>query len=266
MSDKAPIGVFDSGVGGLSVWKEIAILLPKESIIYYADSVHCPYGNKTQQEIINLSEKIVNFFIKNKVKLIVVACNTATAAAIAYLRKKYSISFVGMEPAVKPAALQTKTGVVGILATEGTFKGTLFNDTKLRYANGVEVLEQDGKGFVELVESGNVTNDKSISIVKASLEPLLEKGIDQLVLGCTHYPFLKEDIKIVAGKHSLEIIDPAPAVAKQVQRILKQENKLNLEKEVHYTFYSSTKQMNVLKQMVKKLLKSNNFTFEYKVL
>jgi len=263
----APIAVFDSGVGGLSVWKEIIALLPNESVVYYADSAHCPYGNKTQEEIIILSEKIVDFFISKKVKLIVVACNTATAAAITHLRKKYPISFVGMEPAVKPAALQTKTGVVGILATEGTFKGSLFNETKQRYAKGVEVLEQEGKGFVELVESGDIANEKAVAVVKKSLLPLLEKGIDQLVLACTHYPFLRADIQAVAGEHFLEIINPAPAIAKQVQRILEQENKLNLSNEkALYTFYSSTKQMDVLKSLVKDILESNDLEFKHKML
>ena len=259
---EASIGIFDSGIGGLSVWKEIVALLPNESVVYFADSAYCPYGSKTQEEIIQLSKRIVTFLIQNNVKLIVVACNTATAAAIDYLRESFDIPFVGMEPAIKPAALKTRSGVVGILATEGTFNGSLFNDTKKRYASHVDVIMQVGTGFVELVEEGKTNTIESKSIVKKVLTPLLEKGVDQLVLGCTHYPFLKDDIEYAAGDALLDIIDPAPAVARQTQYILKEMNSLNTSgKDVKYNFYS-TKETLVLETMVSQWIENKLFDIQ----
>ena len=234
------IGIFDSGVGGLSVWKEIIKILPEESTIYYADSYNCPYGTKTQQEVIQLSKRIVDFFIEQDVKLIVVACNTATAAAIDYLRDSYKIPFVGMEPAVKPAALNTKKGVVGVLATEGTLNGRLFNETTEKWASDIRVEVQVGKGFVELVEAGDLHSENTKSVVKKVIRPLLDKGIDQLVLACTHYPFLCENIKAISNEHQLNIINPAPAVANQVKNILQQQRLLSLNtKLTRHHFYSS---------------------------
>ncbi len=234
------IGVFDSGVGGLSVWKELITVLPNESIIYYADSGNCPYGVKTQEEIIQLSKRIVEFLLTHNVKLIVVACNTATASAIDYLRQNYDISFVGMEPAVKPAALKTKKRIVGVLATEGTFNGRLFNETTNKWASEIKVEVQVGKGFVELVEQSDLDSDNAKKIVKKAVQPLLDKGIDQLVLACTHYPFLCERIKEISNNLQLEIINPAPAVANQVKNVLERLGILNRNNQFpKYKFYSS---------------------------
>lgn len=234
-----PIGVFDSGVGGLSVWREIIKVLPEESTIYFADSANCPYGDKSQEEIIHLADRVTAFLISKGCRIVVVACNTATAAAIDFLRSKYSIPFVGMEPAVKPAALKSKTGVIGVLATRGTFNGRLFLETSRRYAADVKMLIQPGYGLVELVEAGDFSSDKVFALLHQYVDPMLEAGADHVVLGCTHYPFLADAIRQVAGDR-LTIVDPAPAVAMQVKRIVSE--KLMAKEALvtpAYHFYSS---------------------------
>lgn len=264
--NKRAIGIFDSGVGGLSVWKELIKVLPDESTIYYADSENCPYGTKTQEEIIQLSKRIVEFFLTQNVKLVIVACNTATAAAIDYLRSCYDISFVGMEPAVKPAALKTRKGIVGVLATEGTFNGRLFNETSEKWASDIKVEVEVGKGFVELVEQGDLFSEKAKKIVKKAVQPLLDKGIDQLVLACTHYPFLCESIKSVSQNVELEIINPAPAVANQARKLLEQNSLLKpQDHNPEYQFYSSSS-VDTLKLLVDTIKSNNSALFEQKSL
>lgn len=239
VSPSSPIGVFDSGVGGLSVWKELVKLLPNESTIYFADSANCPYGEKSQDEIIALSRTIVDFLLGKGCKMIVVACNTATSAAIDYLRDHYTIPFVGMEPAVKPAALSSTTGVVGILATAGTLKGRLFNETKRRFASSVTVIETVGKGLVEAVERGELATEKTKLLLHSYIQPMLDRGIDYLVLGCTHYPFLMPIIQEIAGE-GVHIIDPAPSVALQAKQLLSAGGMLNPAfGKPTYTFYTS---------------------------
>ncbi len=248
-----PIGVFDSGVGGLSVWRELVKLMPNEDVIYVADSANCPYGNKSQDEVIALSDRIVSFLLAKGCKLIVVACNTATAAAIDYLRAHYSIPFVGMEPAVKPAALSSKTGAVGILATAGTFKGRLFNETKERFASDVKVIEQVGEGLVDAVENGTTDSAETKQLLQSYIQPMLDANVDHLVLGCTHYPFLIPQIKEIA-KDRIVILDPAPAVAKHTKHLL-EENELDnkdKEKTPFYSFYS-TGDPATLKRMLEEL-------------
>lgn len=213
------IGVFDSGVGGLSVWNEIVKILPDEEIIYFGDSAYCPYGRKTREEIISRVTKIVDFLIDKGCELIVVACNTVTAAAIDYLRNSYCIPFVGMEPALKPAVLNSKTGVVGVLATHGTLKGELYHRTLHKYAAETKVLEQAGDGLVELVESGEIDSDRGETLLRRYIIPMIEQKADHIVLGCTHYPFLIDQIKHIAGD-SVTIVNPAPAVAKHTAEIL----------------------------------------------
>ncbi|MCK5165060.1 MAG: glutamate racemase [Desulfobacula sp.] len=216
---KYPIGIFDSGVGGLWVLKEIKKLLPCESINYFADSGNCPYGSKTKDEALSLAKKNIEFLLKLKCKLIVVACNTVTAVAIDNFRSKYKVPFIGMEPAIKPAAMQTTSKKIGILATENTFNGRLFKQSFEKYANGIDVFVQPGHGLVELVEQGRQNSKKAQSLLEEYLLPMMEKGVDTIVLGCTHYPFLKQIIKKVT-KNTLTIIDPAHAVAAQTKRIL----------------------------------------------
>lgn len=235
-----PIGVFDSGIGGLSVWRELVKLMPNEDIVYVADSASCPYGNKSQERVIELSDRIVRFLLEKGCKLIVIACNTATAAAIDYLRKSYSIPFVGMEPAVKPAALSSKTGVVGILATAGTFKGRLFNETKDRFASDVKIIEQIGEGLVEIVENGKTASENAKQLLQSYIQPMLDAKVDHLVLGCTHYPFLIPQIKEIV-KDRMAILDPAPAVAKRVKYLLKKGglDSKGRSKTPAYSFYST---------------------------
>ncbi len=213
------IGVFDSGVGGLSVWREMIKLMPGERFIYVADSGFCPYGAKSKDEIIDRADRITEYLIANGAAMIVVACNTATAAAIEYLRSVYSVPFVGMEPAVKPAALNSVTGVIGVLATKGTFNGELYLRTLHKFADNVTVIEKIGEGLVELVENGETDTDRTLELLKKYILPMLDKNADHLVLGCTHYPFLTEAIgKIVGNK--MAIVNSAPAVAKRADEIL----------------------------------------------
>lgn len=213
----------DSGVGGLSVFREIRKLLPDEHYIYFADNAHCPYGEKTPQYIRERLRAITDFFLARGAEAVVLACNTATAAAIEDLRSRYDIPFVGMEPAVKPAALGTETGVIGVLATAGTLKGSKYLNTKGRFEDHVKIVERVGQGFVELVEAGKLTGPEAEGVVKAALEPLLAEGADRIVLGCTHYPFLLNTLQKVAaelGHGDVEFIDPAPAVAKRLVQVL----------------------------------------------
>lgn len=215
-----PVGFFDSGVGGKCIEAAFKALCPKEATIYIADSEHCPYGNKSAEEIIRLSEASVKKLLKAGSKMIVVACNTATAAAIDYLRAKYpETPFVGLEPAVKPAALKSKTGVVAVLATEGTFNGRLYKETSARFAKNVVVLTVVADEFVLMVERGETSGKKAEAAVRKRLEPLLAAGADHIVLGCTHFPHLKPLMeKVAEGK--AEIVDPSEAVARQAKRVL----------------------------------------------
>jgi len=213
----------DSGVGGLSVFREIRKLLPDEHYIYYSDNAHCPYGDKSPEFIRERLREITELFISKGAEVVVLACNTATAAAIEYLRKTYDMPFIGMEPAVKPAALGTETGVIGVLATAGTLKGSKYLNTKGRYSDHVAIEERVGRGFVELVESGKLEGPEAEETVRRSLQPLLVKGADRIVLGCTHYPFLLETLRKVAGRlgfKDVKFIDPAPAVAAHLQEVM----------------------------------------------
>ena len=218
------IGIFDSGTGGLSVFREIYRLLPEERYIYYSDNANCPYGEKSREYIIDRARAITSFLISHGADIVVVACNTATAAAISTLREEFPICFIGMEPAVKPAAQATATGVVGVLATAGTLKATKYIDTREKWAHDVKIVEHIGQGFVELVENGTVTGEEAEAVVEKSVRPLIDAGADTIVLGCTHYPFLSDTIRKVAGK-PIKLIDPAPAVAKHLLDIM-QENGL----------------------------------------
>ncbi len=227
------IGIFDSGIGGLSVFREIRKVLPDEKYIYFSDNAHCPYGEKSREYIINRARAITDLLISRGADIIVVACNTATAAAIAALRQEYRIKFIGMEPAIKPAALSTRTGTVGVLATAGTLKADKYLNTKGKYAEGIRITEHIGQGFVELVEKGKTTGEEAENIVRNSIKPLLDEGADRIVLGCTHYPFLMDTIKKVSEElypeRNIEIIDPAPAVAKHLLEVMQEEGLIRHE-------------------------------------
>lgn len=214
-----PIGIFDSGVGGTSIWKEIQKLLPTENTIYLADSKNAPYGAKSKEEILKLSIKNTEFLLQKKCKLIVVACNTATTNAIDYLRATYKIPFIGIEPAIKPAALHTKTKKIGILATKGTLSSSLFHSTSKIFAEGITVLEQEGTGLVELIEAGEVNSKITIELLKKYIDPMLAEDIDCLVLGCTHYPYLIPALRNLLPQ-KVTIIDSGEAVARQTNAIL----------------------------------------------
>ncbi|WP_460219994.1 glutamate racemase [Psychroserpens sp. MEBiC05023] len=222
---KQPIGLFDSGIGGTSIFKEICALLPHESTIYLADSKNAPYGNKSGDEIIALCIKNTELLLEKNCKLIVVACNTATTNAISYLRATYKIPFIGIEPAIKPAALRTQTKAVGILATKGTLSSKLFHKTTDLYSDGITVIEKVGEGIVPLIEQGQVESEEMKDLLSMYLKPMLKANIDYLVLGCTHYPYLIPLLNNMLPAH-VKIIDSGLAVAKQTKSILNQ-NKLS---------------------------------------
>jgi len=217
-----PIGVFDSGVGGLSVLRSIREQMPEEDVIYFGDQGHVPYGPRSMGQIQDFSEGITRFLLDHDSKLIVVACNTASAAALTYLRRRFpAVSFVGMEPAVKPAAETTKTGKVGVLATPATFQGALYASVVERFGEGVELFQHTCPGLVSQIEKGDLDSDATRVILEDALHPMLEKNIDTVVLGCTHYPFVIPLIEqIVGDAKRVRVIDPAPSVARQAKRLL----------------------------------------------
>jgi glutamate racemase len=220
-----PIGIFDSGVGGLSVLRPIQALFPNEQLLYFADQAHVPYGSRSLAEIRRYSEEITRFLLSEGAKIVVVACNTASAAALNTLRKTLpQVHFVGMEPAVKPAALETRSGKVGVLATENTFSSPRYAQLMSRFAQDVEVIENPCRGLVPLIESGYVAATDTEALLRKVLDPMLASGVDTLVLGCTHYPFVRPLIERIIEENAtgarVTIIDPAPAVARQMGRVL----------------------------------------------
>ncbi|MFK8102331.1 MAG: glutamate racemase [Saprospiraceae bacterium] len=246
------IGIFDSGLGGLTVWKELKLLLPHESFIYFADRARCPYGPKRKNTIQRFSDEITNFLLQQNCKLIVVACNTATSAAIKFLRTKYDVPFIGIEPAIKPAAIRSETGKIGILATRGTINGELFKTTSKKFADHLEVVVQYGDGLVALVEANAIHEKRTEDLLRRYIDPMLEKGVDHIVLGCTHYPFLTPIIEsIVQGKAT--IINPAPAVARQTHKILKQKNLLRSKNTLSYDHFYSSNELSSLASMLQSL-------------
>ncbi len=257
------IGIFDSGVGGLTVLKELVSLLPNQQFTYFADNANCPYGSKSQKEIIQLSDRITKFLLSKGARIIVVACNTATAAAIDYLRANYNIPFVGMEPAIKPAALGTKTRSVGVLATAGTFNGKLYRETSQKFAAHVKVNYQVGEGLVELVEQGKANTSEAKALLMNYIQPMLDENIDHLVLGCTHYPFFIPVLKEILPSH-IKVIDPAPAVAQQAVRVMEHMGNLQLVTKLSIRFYSSG-DIDTLKKIAQEIddirLNANNQNF-----
>lgn len=234
------IGVFDSGIGGLTVANAILSQLPRESIIYYADTAHIPYGRKSLDDIRQYSLEITEFLLKQNCKSIVVACNTASAAALSFLRERFpEFIIVGMEPAVKPAAESTRSGVVGVLATAGTFKSDRYAQLMERFASGIRVLQNPCTGLVEQIEAGQTDNLETAQLLHTILDPMLQAGADTFVLGCTHYPFVRPLISRLLPENAV-IIDPAPAVARQLDRRL---SAANLKKEQgtppFYRFHAS---------------------------
>ncbi|WP_339888152.1 glutamate racemase [uncultured Flavobacterium sp.] len=249
MKKNNPIGLFDSGIGGTSIWKEINKLLPLENSIYLADSKNAPYGLKSKDEIIALSKKNTEFLLNRNCKIIVVACNTATTNAIKELRAVYDIPFIGIEPAIKPAANNSQTHTIGILATKGTLNSELFHKTSSLFEN-VKIVEQIGHGLVQLIENGEIDTPQMFELLKSYLNPMIEQNIDFLVLGCSHYPYLIPQIKKILPS-KIKIIDSGKAVAKQTKKILNQNGLLNNSKiEISNIFYTNSSSK-VLKEILK---------------
>ncbi|WNW00785.1 glutamate racemase [Tenacibaculum sp. HL-MS23] len=237
--NQKPIGIFDSGIGGTSIWKEINALLPKESTIYLSDSKNAPYGQKTKEEILDLSIKNTELLINKGCKLVVVACNTATTNAIDYLRNNYNLPIIGIEPAIKPASIQTKRGIIGILATKGTLNSRLFEQTSATIDNSITIIEQIGTGLVELIENGKIHSTEMTNLLKKHLKPMLYSKCDYIVLGCTHYPYLIPQIKEIVG-NTVRIIDSGEAVARQTKNILIRENLIsNSTVDIENIFYTN---------------------------
>lgn len=251
---EGPIGIFDSGVGGLSVLREVRRQLPNEDLVYIADQAHVPYGNRSREEVFGFSIGIVRYLLKMQTKLVIIACNTASAVALADLRIKYpSLPFVGMEPAVKPAAAETSTGVVGVLATPATFQGDLYASTVERFAKGVKILQDTCPGLVKQIEAGRIASQETREILQRALHPMLEEGVDEIVMGCTHYPFVIPLIKEIVGD-GVEVIDPAPAVARQVGRLLNEYDLQKGKQEEAKVFFYTTGETERLDTLLKTLL------------
>ena len=244
-----PIGIFDSGLGGLTIYSEIHKLLPHENIIYLADSKNAPYGGKSREEIIRISVKNTEFLLEQGCKLIVVACNTASTNAVKYLREHYEVPIIRVQPAIKPAALNSKTRVVGMLATKGTLESELLFETAQRFAQGVKVVEQVGEGLVSLIETGKMRSPEMTRLLRKYVEPMLDQNIDQLVLGCTHYPFLTDQIQEITGDR-VRIVDSGEAIARQTRVILEQEGLLNTGKTEGYRIFYTNKNPQVLQDML----------------
>ena len=251
MNHKGPIGIFDSGVGGTSIWRAIQAQMPMEHTLYLADSRNAPYGKKSKAEITALSVKNTEFLIAQGAKIIVVACNTATTNAIDHLRASYDLPFIGIEPAIKPAALQTQTKSIGILATQGTLSSALFAKTSETFAKDIQVIEVIGSGLVELIESDQIQSPEMLELLNKYLAPMKAAKVDHLVLGCSHYPYLIPLISSLLG-NGVNIIDSGLAVARQTQRILTQHELRCEQQDPQHLFYT-----NGNPQVLKRLLADN---------
>jgi glutamate racemase len=246
------IGLFDSGIGGTSIWREVVRTLPYENTIFLADSANAPYGIKDKDKIISLCEKNTEFLLENNCKIIVVACNTATTNAISHLRNTYKIPFIGIEPAIKPASLNSETKIIGVLATKGTLTSELFAKTSQNFIqSGITIVEQIGEGLVELIEAGEHNSPQMYTLLEKYLIPMVKKNIDYLVLGCTHYPYLLEQIKEILPK-SIKIIDSGKAVAKQTKTVLEQNNLLSLPNNQVKHLWLTNKNPEILKLFMPK--------------
>jgi glutamate racemase len=253
-ASNAPVGVFDSGVGGLSVLREIRRQLPHENLIFVADQAHVPYGPRSLAEVRAFSEAITRYLLEQGAKLVVVACNTASAAALHGLRATFpDVPFVGMEPAVKPAAETTQSGVVGVLATPATFQGELYASVVERFANGVSLLPNTCVGLVEQIEAGQLNGSRTRAILENALTPMLAAGIDTVVLGCTHYPFVIPQIEQIVGP-GVRVIDPAPAIARQVGRLLAERGLANTTDDAGTIQFRTTGDAAALARQIARLL------------
>ncbi|MBE0684463.1 MAG: glutamate racemase [Anaerolineaceae bacterium] len=251
------IGIFDSGVGGLSVLREIRNQIPDSPIIYFGDQFHVPYGPRELEEVYSLSKVITQFLLSLGAGLIVVACNTASAAALYPLRDEFpDVPFVGMEPAVKPAAEKTHTGSVGVLATPATFQGKLYYSVVERFAKNVKIYQSTCSGLVQEIEKGNFTGIETRNILEKALFPMLDNKIDSVVLGCTHYPFVIPLIKEIVGSE-VTVIDPAPAVAKQTMRILSKYDDTGTDNEQNNTILFTSGPLKAFQNFIDRIEMNN---------
>lgn len=262
MNTNQPIGIFDSGIGGTSIAKEIHKLLPNENLVYLADSKNSPYGIKTKDEIIALAIKNTEKLLSLNAKIIVVACNTATTNAIALLRNQFDVPFIGIEPAIKPAAIKTKNNTIGILATKGTLASKLFSaTTKKHVAKHIKVVQVEGKGIVEAIESNSHNTAAFIHGLQQQLTLFKKETVDCLVLGCTHYPYITHHIQAYLPK--VKIIDSGYAVAKQTQRVLETNKLLNLndDKQGVITMFSNAESLDSIRQITAPNFKNLNLNY-----
>ncbi|SED15206.1 glutamate racemase [Tenacibaculum sp. MAR_2009_124] len=250
-----PIGIFDSGIGGTSIWKEIHSLLPFEDTLYLSDSKNAPYGNKTKDEIVHLAIKNTEYLLEKNSKIIVIACNTATTNAIKVLRQNYDVPIIGIEPAIKPAALRTQTNIIGILATKGTLNSELFETTSSNLISNPKIIEQIGEGLVDLIENGKIISEEMDALLNKYLNPMIEANADHIVLGCTHYPYLKPQIQKIVGS-SVTIIDSGHAVAIQTKNVLSKHQLLNTQKRTATNLFLINKNKSVLSNILSDYLPS----------
>ncbi len=248
MNDTRPIGLFDSGIGGTTVWQAVNNILPNENTIFLGDSLNAPYGQKTKEEIIHLSKKNTEWLLNKNAKIIIVACNTATTNAITELRNTYKVPIIGIEPAIKPAALNTQTGVVGVLATQGTLQSKKYTEAQTLYPN-VTFINQIGYNIVQIIEEGGLYSTELKDLLTTYLSPMVEKNIDHLVLGCTHYPYLTPILQQILPQN-IKIIDSGLAVAKHTKKILEQQNLLKTDSKLGISEFYTTKNVEIMQSFV----------------
>ena len=255
----SPVGFFDSGIGGISLWMTVNEILPNENTVYLSDSKNCPYGNKPTEYLNEICIKNTEFLISKGCKTIVVACNTATTNSISLLRKKFDVPFIGIEPAIKPAALNSVSGKIGILATKGTLSSTLFSQTSSSHLDKVELIKKDGDGLVELIEKGIFDGRDLNNLLIKYLKPMIDFGVDQIVLGCTHYPFIKHLIKKIVK--DINVIDCNEAVALQLKNILEINKMINSSKSnnSNHIFFNSSLDNSILNKILENKYEIFNF-------
>ena len=248
MNNTQPIGLFDSGIGGTTIWRSLHNLLPNENTLFLGDSKNAPYGQRTKEEIIQLSKKNVEWLLNHNAKAIIVACNTATTNAISELRSSYDIPIIGIEPAIKPAATNTKTGKVGVLATQGTLNSKKYAEAQTLYPN-IEFINQIGFKIVQLIEDGQLYSEELELLLRSYINPMIEKGVDYLVLGCTHYPYLLPILNKFLPEH-ITVIDSGDAVAKHTYKILKEANLLKTDNLPGYSKFYTNKNVDILQTFI----------------
>ncbi|WKW46458.1 glutamate racemase [Myroides sp. JBRI-B21084] len=248
MNDTRPIGLFDSGIGGTTVWQAVNNILPNENTLFLGDSLNAPYGQKTKEEIIHLSKKNTEWLLNKNAKIIIVACNTATTNAITELRNTYKVPIIGIEPAIKPAALNTQTGVVGVLATQGTLQSKKYTEAQTLYPN-VTFINQIGYNIVQIIEEGGLYSTELKDLLTTYLSPMVEKNIDHLVLGCTHYPYLTPILQQILPQN-IKIIDSGLAVAKHTKKILEQQNLLKTDNKLGISEFYTTKNVEIMQSFI----------------